>query len=155
MWGTERPEINDAVELIRAMDGAVSLSADSVTPMRNAVLDAVWAEARTGCRSDELRELLGVVDTRDAGRHVAIARESFAKYQRQYFSGDLGECLSREQFAGLIEDLELFRDELGVEVDAMIQRVEEANAEFEEHEDQYARPSAGRVERAVAYGAGR
>lgn len=137
-WGTERPQINDAVELIRAMDAAVSLPADSVTPMRNAILDAALEEARTGCRSDELRELLGVVVTRDTGHEVTIARESFAKYRRQYFSDDLNECRSREQFSSLVEDLELFRDELGVDVDAMIQRVEEANAEFEEHEDQYA-----------------
>ena len=137
-WGTERPQINDAVQLIRAIDVAVSLPADSVTRMRNAVLDAVLQEARTGCRSDELRELLGVVDTRDAGREVAIAVESFGKYKQHYFSDDLSECRSREQFSSLIEDLELFRDELGVDVDSMIQRVEEANAEFEEHEDQYA-----------------
>ena len=137
-WATERPQINDAIELIRAMDAAVSLPADSVTPMRNAVLDAVLEEARTGCRSDELRELLGVVDTRDAGREVAIAKECFAEYHRQYFSDDLSECRSREEYSGLIEDLQLFRDELGVNVDALIQRVEEANAEFEEREDQYA-----------------
>lgn len=136
-WGTERPQINDTIELIRAMDAAVSLPTDSVTPMRNAVLDAVLEEVRTGCRSDELRELLSVVDTRDAGPEMAIAKESFAKYQRQYFSDELSECRSREQYSGLIEDLELFRDELGVDVDAMIQRVEEANAEFEEHEDRY------------------
>lgn len=137
-WSTERPQISDAIELIRALDAAVSLPADGVTLMRNAVLDAVMEEARTGCRSDELRELLGVVDTRAAGREVAIARESFAEYQRQYFSDDLSECRSHEQYCGLIEDLELFRDELGVDVDALIQRVEEASAEFEEREDQYA-----------------
>jgi hypothetical protein len=137
-WGTERPQINDAIKLIHAMDAAVSLPADSVTPMRNAVLDAFLEEARTGCRADELRELLGVVDTRDAGGEVVIAKESFANYQRHYFSDDLSECRSREQYSALIEDLEHFRDELGVDVDALIQRVEEANAEFEEHEDEYA-----------------
>jgi len=137
-WGTERPQINDAVELIRAMDAAVSLPADSISPIRNSVLDAALEEARTGCRSDELRELLGVVDTQDAGREIAIAKESFAKYQLQYFADDLRECRSREQFSDLIEDLELFRDELGVDVDAMMQRVEDAIAEFDEDEDQYA-----------------
>lgn len=137
-WSTERPQINDAVGLIRAMEAAASLPPDSIEPMRVSVLGAALEEARTGCRSDELRELIGVVDTQDAGPQVLIARESFAIYQRDYFSEDLSECRSREQFSGLIEDLELFRDELGVDVGAMIQRVEEANAEFEEHEDQYA-----------------
>ncbi|MFQ6777641.1 hypothetical protein V6Z69_20830 [Cereibacter sphaeroides] len=136
-WGAERPQINDAIKLLRTMDAAVSLPADSITPMRNTVLDAVLEEARTGCRADELREILDVVDTRDTGRELAIVRESFANYQLQYFSDDLFECRSHEQYDGLIEDLELFRDELGVDVDALIQRVEEANAEFEEREDQY------------------
>jgi len=137
-WNSERPEINDAVELVRAMDAASSLPPDSVKPLRDAVLEAALEEARTGCRSDELRELLSVVDTQDAGREVAIARESFVSYQKSHFSEDLNECRSREQFSGLIEDLELFRDDLGVDVQTMIQRVEEANAEFVEHEDQYA-----------------
>lgn len=136
-WGTARPEINDAINMIRALDMAVSLPAHSVKPMRKAVLDAVLEEARAGCRSDELRELLSVVDTREAGREVAIAREGFTKYQQKYFSDDLRECRSREQYADLIEALELFRDELGVDVDVMLQQVEEATAEFEEQEDQY------------------
>lgn len=136
-WASERPDINDAVKLIRVIDAATSLPQDSVKAMREAVLDAALEEARTGCRSDELRELIGVVNTKDAAREVAIARESFTKYQRDYFSEDLRGCRSREQFSGLIEDLELFRDELGVDVVSMIHRVEEANTEFEEDEDRY------------------
>ena len=137
-WQTERPQINDAVELIRAIDAVPPSMMNSVASLREAVLGAVLEEARTGCRADELRELLGVVDTEQSEREVSIARESFAKYKQDYFSEDLSECRSREQYSGLIEDLELFRDQLGVDVDAMIERVEQANAEFEEHEDQYA-----------------
>lgn len=137
-WDAVRPEINDAVELIRALDAAVSLPADGISQMRKAVLDAVLEEARTGCRSDELRELLCVVETCEGGHEATIAIESFDTYRRRYFSDELRECRSREQFSGLIEDLEFFRSELGVDVNSMIQRVEEANAEFEEDEDRYA-----------------
>ena len=137
-WRVERPQINDAVELIRAIDAASPSMMTSVDGMRAAVLDAVLEEARTGCRADELRELLGVVDTDQTERETAIVRESFTKYQQDYFSEDLSECRLREQFSGLIEDLEFFRDQLGVDVRAMIERVEQANAEFEEHEDEYA-----------------
>ncbi|MER9578602.1 restriction endonuclease [Mesorhizobium sp. M0400] len=137
-WQTERPQINDAVELIRVLDAAASSTTGEIGAVREAVLAATLEEARTGCRADELRELLGVVDLERPESEVAIARESFETYQHKYFSEDLRECRSREQFSGLIEDLELFRDELGVDVDAMIERVEQANAEFEEHEDQYA-----------------
>lgn len=137
-WGSERPQINDAVQLIRAIDAASLLPLDNMKPMRDAVLEAALEEARTGCRSDELRELIGVVDLEGAEQNVAIVRESFVRYQQKYFADELGECRSREQFSDLIEDLELFRDELGVDVLAIIQRAEEANAEFEDQGDQYA-----------------
>ncbi len=137
-WQSERPQINDAVELIRAIDAMPASIADGMDALREAVLDATLLEARTGCRSDELRELLAVFDTQEAGREFAIARESFAKYQNDYFADELRECRSHDEFSGLIEDLELFRDQLGVDVDRMIQQVDEANAEFQEQEDQYA-----------------
>lgn len=140
-WHTERPEINDAVELVRALDASTSATTGDrdLSALRETVLRKVLEEARTGCRSDELRELLSVVDTDDTTEcEVQIARDSFVEYQRNYFADELRECRSREQFFELIEDLKLFRDRLGVDVAAMIQRVEEANAEFEEHEDIYA-----------------
>lgn len=74
------------------------------------------------------------------------------------FDRELSECRSREQFDGLVEDLELFRDQLGVEVSALIERVEEAKAEFEENEDAYADhmedewKERGRQERATERG---
>lgn len=136
-WQTERPEINDAVELIRVLDATASSTTLEMGFVREAVLAAALEEARTGCRADDLRELLSVIDAEQAEIEIAIARESFETYQQRYFSEDLRECRSREQFSGLIEDLELFHDELGVDVQAMIERVEQANADFEDNDDQY------------------
>ncbi len=137
-WDSDRPQIHDAVELIRAIDAASSSLLCNWKAMRHSVVNAALEEARTGCTSDELRELIGVVNLEDTDRNVEIARESFAIYRQQYFADELRECGAREQFSGLIEDLELFRDELEVDVLAMIQQVEAASAEFEEDEDQYA-----------------
>lgn len=137
-WTSERPQINDAVELIRAADEAALSSTIEMGMVRKAVLAATLEEARTGCRSDELREILSVVDIEEAENDVAIAQECFVTYQHKYFAEDLHECRSSEQYSGLIEDLELFRDELGVDVDEMIEQVEQANAEFESREDYYA-----------------
>lgn len=136
-WKTERVQIDEAVELIRAMD-AFSPISDGMATMRETVLDAALEEARTGCRSYELRELVSVIDAEGSERKVTIARESFTRYQQDYFVDELRECRSRDQFSGLIEDLKLFRDELNVDVNTMIQRVEDAKDEFDEHEDQYA-----------------
>ena len=45
--------------------------------------------------------------------------------------------MSEEQFDGLVEDLELFRDELGVNVVQLIERVEQARTEFMVREDDH------------------
>ncbi len=135
-WQGCRPDINDAVELLRALAAATFLPDGDVEEMRGQVETTIFEEARTGCRSDELRELISVIDTTDRDHPaVAAARSSFERYQQQHFSEDLRECRSREQFDGLVEDLELFRNELGVDVTALIQQVDEAKSEFEEHEE--------------------
>jgi hypothetical protein len=86
-----------------------------------------------------LRELLSVLDTSErAAPAVMAARASFTFFEQHHFAAELRECRSREQFDGLVDDLELFRHELGVDVERLIERVEEAKAEFEEREDAYA-----------------
>jgi hypothetical protein len=138
-WRSGETNINDGVELLRALDVARSLPAAEVEDVRKQVQDAILSEARTGCRADELRELLSVLDTSQrATPAVLAAQASFAHFEQHRFGEELRDCRSREQFDGLIEDLELFRDELGVNVERLIERVEEAKAEFEEHEDAYA-----------------
>ncbi|WFU42722.1 restriction endonuclease [Bradyrhizobium sp. CB82] len=137
-WETERPDINDAVELHRALDRTNSLLCQDAISMQAIIEAAILEEASSGCRADELRELISVVDTSDhAHTNVLTARAGFDCYRRDYFRDDLRECRSREQFDGLIEDLELFRDELGVDVSHLIESVEQAKSEYEEHEDAY------------------
>lgn len=71
--------------------------------------------------------------------HRAVAGWSgFELYRSSTFADELRECRSRDQFDGLVEDLEFFREHLGVEVADLLRRVDEAKAEFEEHDDAYA-----------------
>jgi hypothetical protein len=139
-WEIERPDINDTVNLLRALDGTRSVESDELARMKAAIERALLDEASKGCRSDELRELICVVDT-SAGLNdpvVLAARSAFDHYRQSEFDSELSECRSLEQFDGLVEDLELFRDGLGVDVSSLIQRIEEAKAEFEENEGAYA-----------------
>lgn len=139
-WESERLEINDTVEVLRTLDGTRLVESDDLVCMRASIEDALLEEASRGCRSDELRELIGVIDT-SAGLYdpaVTAARSAFDHYCRSRFADELRECQSADQFDGLVDDLELFRNELGVEVDALIERVGEAKAEFEEHQEAYA-----------------
>jgi hypothetical protein len=139
-WLSESLEINDAADVLRALDRTRSLPADEVTKRKEAVRSALLAEARGGCRSDELREIISVLSSSGKADDSVIAaiRTAFEEYRKLYFSDELQACRSHGQFDGLIEDLDLFKDELGVEVATLLERVEEAKAEFEEHEDAYA-----------------
>ncbi|MCK1297422.1 MULTISPECIES: restriction endonuclease [unclassified Bradyrhizobium] len=139
-WITERPDINDGVDALRALDGARSVDPVTLDAMTAAIKAALLEDVQDGCRSDELRELIGVIDTSDADADAALspARAAFDAYCAGTFQDELRECRSREQFDGLVEDLELFRDQLGVDVSSLLTRVEEAKGEFEEHEDAYA-----------------
>lgn len=133
-WIEDGTNINDGVELLRALDAARFLSANDAANVRKEVQDAILNEARSGCRAYELRELLSVLDNTAA---VTAARAGFVHFEQHHFSEELRECRSGEQFDDLIEDLKLFRNELGVDVERLIKRVEEAKAEFDAHEDEY------------------
>ena len=62
-WETERPHINDAVDVLRALDDTRSVASDELASMKVAIERALLKEASTGCQSDELRELICVIDT--------------------------------------------------------------------------------------------
>jgi RecA/RadA recombinase len=139
-WITERPDINSGVDALRALDGTRSVDPATLDAMTTAIKAALLEDAQDGCRSDELRELISVIDTSEANTDAALsaARTAFDAYRGGTFQDELRECRSREQFDGLVEDLELFREQLGVGVSSLLTRVEEAKDEFEEHEDAYA-----------------
>jgi hypothetical protein len=138
-WRTEGANINDGVEILRAFDRAAWPNLARMTDVRKACRDALIAEATRGCRSDELRDLLSVLDLEDeADRQVLEAlRKGFEKFRRQYFEDELRECCSAEQFDGLLEDLETFQRVLAVEVDREVERTQQAQVEFEVRQDAY------------------
>jgi hypothetical protein len=136
-WSTYAPDINDGVELIRAIEGAkrLSMSGQMITTIRAALI----SEAKTGCRSDELRELITVIDTSsETTPDVLAARDAYKKFCDDHFRDDLNNCRSGSEYDALIEDLEWFREQLNVDVDSLIQSVEEAREERSEHEERYA-----------------
>lgn len=135
-WITERPDINGGVDCLRALEGTCSVDPVAVAAMTTAIKAALLEDVQDGCGSDELRELIGVIDTseEDTDSALSAARAAFDAYCGGTFQDELRECRSRGQFDGLVEDLELFRNHLGVDVSSLLTKVEEAKAEFEEHE---------------------
>ncbi|MGO3930632.1 restriction endonuclease [Rhodopseudomonas pseudopalustris] len=139
-WTTERPDISDAVETLRALDSTRSIDANVLDQMKASIKTVLIEEVQKGCRSDELREVIGAIDTTEADANEALsaARRAFEAYGHTMFQDELHECRSREQFDELMEDLKLFSDQLGVDVSSLLTRAEEAKDEFEEREDDYA-----------------
>ncbi|MFG6512158.1 hypothetical protein ACGYLL_20520 [Sulfitobacter sp. M23905] len=103
--------------------------------MLNIIKPVLLNKIREGCRSDELRELIGVLELDVLNETKEAVRTAFEKYRLSLFDGEVSDCKSGEQFDELIEDLELFRDELGVDVAALLDAVEEAKSEFEANEE--------------------
>ena len=67
-WASERPDIEDGVELLRRLDGFLGIGAADVADMVTFIKASLLAEARAGCRSDELGQLVGVIDIDDPCR---------------------------------------------------------------------------------------
>jgi len=136
-WIEDGTNINDALELLRALEANRFLPANDARNARKEVRDAILNQARNGCHVDELREVLNVLDASADPEVKGAAQASFIRFEQHYFNDELRECRSQEQFDGLVEDLELFRDELGVNVVQLIERVEQARTEFMVREDDY------------------
>jgi hypothetical protein len=134
-WIDDGTNINDALGLLRALEANRFLPADDARNAIDEVRDAILVQARNGCNVDELREVINVLDASAHPEVKVAALESFVHLEQRYFSDELRECRSEEQFDGLVEDLGLFRDELSVNVVQLIERVEQARAEFMVRED--------------------
>lgn len=136
-WISSAPDINDGVELAKVIESAKRVPA--AESMLTTIRSSLIVEAQGGCRADELRELITVIDTSSEVTSDAIAaRIAFEKFRDNHFDNDLRECRSGSEYDGLIEDLEWFRDQLKVDVESMIELVEESKFEHSENEDRYA-----------------
>lgn len=139
-WRTERPQINEALDVFMTLWRTRSMTQEEAEKKQKTIRSAVLEEIRTGCNSDDLREIVSVLDTSggDENPVVVVAKIAFDIYRQTYFSDELQHCRSSSQFDSLVDDLELFNTELGVDVTFLLERVEEAKADFEQNEEAYA-----------------
>ncbi|MER9353744.1 hypothetical protein NKI61_10640 [Mesorhizobium sp. M0514] len=84
--------------------------------------------------------MVSVVDTSPEADAATLEglRLAFETIRGKNFDQELSECRSAEEFEGLKEDLELFRDHILVDIDDLLLRVETAAQEENESD------SAGR-----------
>lgn len=137
-WLSQGVQINDGVEALRALERV------SWPPLQNGDLERLLAaklveQAQHGCRSDELREIVSVVELEGPENAATLAALQAAfENSRQNIESEIGECRKEDEFKGLEEDYELFASSLGVDVSGELERLQEAYSEYNDYEEQRA-----------------
>jgi hypothetical protein len=140
LWLVEQPIVNDAVEALHAINTARSINPVTLVAMTKAIKAALIGSVQVKCRSDDLRELIGVIDTSASDADAALLgiRSAFECYRQTMFKDDLKDCRTRKQFEDLIENLQLIGEYLGVSVATLLMTTEQKKNEFVDHEEAYA-----------------
>lgn len=137
-WLSQGVQINDGVEVLRALQRI------SWTSLQNGQLERELAvklveQAQRGCRSDELREVVSVVELEGPENAATLAALQAAfENSRQNIESEIAECRKEDEFKGLEEDFELFASSLGVDVSGELDRLQEAFSEYNDYEEQRA-----------------
>ncbi|MBD8654854.1 restriction endonuclease [Oxalobacteraceae sp. CFBP 13730] len=137
-WATEGVEITDGVALLSSVSTSKLRFSPSNDEMRKTIITALVAETSTGCRSDELREILNAVepDELDA-EQISLLETAASAYRAQQFSSDLLECNNESQFDELEQDLAIIAKRTGIDFEGQIHAVMAAKAELEESQADY------------------
>lgn len=140
-WAGEDADISDGVSLLSRVSASKLPLSQPSDVMRKRLVTALALEASTGCRADELRELLDAVDSEELDAEQAtLLRRAAEVYKQRWFSDELGTCDSETEFDGLAEDLELIASFADIcleeEKDAVKQAREELEAKLAFLEEQ-------------------
>ncbi|MCS3479373.1 hypothetical protein M2212_006219 [Bradyrhizobium elkanii] len=138
-WLSSRVNINDGVEALRALEAVTWRPLTELVGLTERLSLALVGEAQRGCRSDELREVVSVLDLdgADDANKLDGLRAAFEN-SRHAIEAEIRDCRNAQDFKGLEEDLELFASRLGVDVSYELERLHEANSEFDDYEEQRA-----------------
>jgi hypothetical protein len=138
-WKLESLDVTDAVDALRVLNTLQGEAKARFLALAIDIKGALESQVNAGCRSDELKALIDVLDLAgaDSGAVPAL-RAGFAKFLGDGFRDDVLECRSVEQYDALLEDLKLFQKVLGVDVGPPVGIVQLAKSEHMENEEAYA-----------------
>jgi hypothetical protein len=138
IWEQGSVNISEGIGLLSEVEASTQVFSTSTTPLRSRFIQVLVASAATGCRSDELCELINTVpfEDRDQGFNDGI-RLAAHSYSNQIFSEELDECKSTSEFEEFEQNLKAISDHTQVDFDDFIHSTLEAKGQFEDHEAQY------------------
>lgn len=131
----EGSDINGLVDVIVKME---THDSEQYLPLREKLRARVFETVKKGCRSDELREATRLLEDPPAKAEIQSLKSGFEAYRADYFYDERMSCRSRDDFDGLVSDLNGIGKILGISTEFMIGDVEEARQAFEEQQEQYA-----------------
>ncbi|QND63668.1 hypothetical protein HB777_06985 [Mesorhizobium loti] len=137
-WLDRGVRINDGVEALRVLE-RVSWEPLKAPELERQLAERLIKRAQLGCRSDELREIVSVLDLEDPENAAALTslRAAF-EASRESIASEIGDCRKDDEFKGLEEDFELFASSLGVDVSREMERLHAAYSEYNDYEEQRA-----------------
>lgn len=139
-WETEHFDVSDGVSLLGRIAASPFVFPAPIDELRKRFLHELARQAGTGCRSDELRELINEIEPEDSTDELNELLEAAAQtYRQRYFRDELRNCKSESEFDGLEEDLMTIADHTKVSFEGPLHALGENRSEFEErqsaHED--------------------
>lgn len=137
-WESEHFDISDGIALADRVGSSAFVFGGYAADRRMSILEALAEEAATGCSSNELRELLDAIPETDVTPEISTNLEAAASYYRKhYFSQELHELRAEHEFEALTNDLISIAERLSINLEGPIHSVDEAKAEFDEHQSRY------------------
>lgn len=137
-WETEGVDITEGVSLLIKVSASKLRFPPSNDEMRKRLITGLVTETSTGCRSDELREILNAVEPEELNaEQVARLKTAANIYRVQQFSSDLLGCDNESQFDELEQDLSIIAKRTGIDLEGQIHAVIAAKAELEESQARY------------------
>lgn len=137
-WRDRAVLIVDGVEALRALERVSWKPLQSPTLARE-LTEQLVSQAQVSCRSEELREIVSVLDLEDPRNgSVRTALQQAFENSRYEIASAIGECRREADFEGLRDDFELFASALGIDVSSELEKLEESYAECMDYEEQRA-----------------
>jgi hypothetical protein len=136
-WATEWGDMTATVALVRRLDRRRWVELGQFRPFRKTCLKELLHQATTGCRSDELREFLSLLDFAKSAHAQLIPplRTAYGLFVDDYLSDEIGNCQSASDYQTLIDDVSALGDRLGVGVERQLEQIQEALDEYEANEE--------------------
>jgi hypothetical protein len=138
-WETEHIDLSEGLALLGKIGTSTFVLSQPTDELRKRTLHALALAASAGCRSDELRELLSVIEPEDTTAELTEVLQDAARvYRNRYFRDDLRECKSESDFDGLEEDLATIAERTKVNLEGPLDALRENKAEYEDRQSAYA-----------------